>query len=195
MNILYTYDLQGDLALLPKLYSWIKRLKNESSGEKTLLFDLGHSCVPEVWPCGLTGGRSTLIVLDGMGYQAANVGGVLEDGEREQLAGNVQMGLVDEKTSWRMDDIAAVMIPRKDPGLRLQICLKAAAETRLEAGILHLKALEKGQLGRVEIEIEPAPKLLSSAVQSIPPGTPPDPTITAAVEFVESEARYYESRR
>ncbi len=93
LSILYTANIRGDLALLPRLYTFLKSLQAdlrqfapEDESEvmlcavqprpvQTLLLDLGDSCAPDVWHCAATGGRSTLIALDAMGYHAANVTG------------------------------------------------------------------------------------------------------------------------
>ena len=88
LTILYTHDLRGDLDALPRLYSFLRQLKAHYASEEVvqvcaldpaqppgriLLLDLGESCAPEVWHCQVSGGRSTLVVLDGMGYDAARV--------------------------------------------------------------------------------------------------------------------------
>ena len=94
LTVLYTHNLRGDLDLLPRLYTLLQRLRSAAPGP-CVLVDLGASCVPDVWPCNVTGGRSTLFVLDAMNYQAARVSDVLSPESLEQLAPQTMMALVD----------------------------------------------------------------------------------------------------
>ena len=96
LTLLYSGEIAGDLALLPRLYTFLQRL-HPPQQQPTLLLDLGGSCANSAWHCRETGGRSTLIVLDGMGYHAANVAGALDREGRDKLAENVTMGLVDAR--------------------------------------------------------------------------------------------------
>lgn len=198
LSIFYTARIQGDLALLPRLYTFIQQ-QITTLGVKPLLLDLGESCVPDVWPCGVTGGRSTLIVLDGMGYHAANVEGVLAEGERYKLSGAISLGLVDARYSWRYnvppvqdDDIVVSLQPT--PAIGLNIVLASAPATTLQDRVLHLQAVQKRQLGIVKIDLRGEPQLQSQAVLDMSPNLSPDATISAAVSFVEDEARYLENR-
>lgn len=198
LTIFYTAHIQGDLALLPRLYTFIQQ-QMRTLGVKPLLIDLGQSCVPDVWPCGITGGRSTLIVLDGMGYHAANVEGVLAEGERYKLSGAISLGLVDARYSWRYnvppvqdDDVVVSLQPT--PAMGLNIVLQPASATTLQDRVLHLQSVEKRQLGIVTIDLTGEPQLQSQSVLDMPPNLSPDATISAAVSFVEDEARYLENR-
>lgn len=95
LTILYTAKIRGDLTLLPRLYTFLQKLKAEAQ-HPVLLLDLGESCVDDVWHCAATGGRSTLVVLDGMGYHAANVTGFLEASQRDKLRTSLTTAMVDE---------------------------------------------------------------------------------------------------
>ncbi|MCB9458121.1 MAG: hypothetical protein H6670_00625 [Anaerolineaceae bacterium] len=198
LTIFYTAGIHGDLALLPRLFTFIQQQIAERS-DKPLLLDMGESCVPDVWPCGVTGGRSTLIVLDGMGYHAANVEGVLAEGERYKLSGAISLGLVDGRYSWRynvppIQDDDIVVSLRPTPAIGLNIALEPAAATSLEDRVLRLQTVEKRQLGIVSISLSGEPALESCEVVNMSPNVRPDPTISAAVNFVEDEARYLENR-
>ena len=198
LAIFYTAGIHGDLALLPRLFTFIQQQIAERS-VKPLLLDMGESCVPDVWPCGVTGGRSTLIVLDGMGYHAANVEGVLAEGERYKLSGAISLGLVDGRYSWRynvppIQDDDIVVSLRPTPAIGLNIALEPAVATALEDRVLRLQIVEKRQLGVVSINLSGEPTLESCEIVNMSPNVRPDPTISAAVNFVEDEARYLENR-
>lgn len=198
LTIFYTAHIQGDLALLPRLYTYMQQQMTALS-VKPLLLDLGQSCVPDVWPCGITGGRSTLIVLDGMGYHAANVEGVLAEGERYKLSGAISLGLVDARYSWRynvppVQDDDIVVSSQPTPAMGLNIVLQPASATTLQDRVLHLQSVQKRQLGIVSVNLTGEPALLAQNILDMPPNLSPDATISAAVSFVEDEARYLENR-
>jgi len=194
LTLFYTGNIRGDLALLPRLYSFLRQLQGQDR-RTSLLLDLGASCVDDVWHCHTTGGRSTLIVLDGMGYQAANVEGILGCEVRDLLARQVTLGLVDRARDWvwrapaqSEPGIRATIKPSPGPS-RLQIRLKPAAGTRMDGRVLSLQAVPAGQIGEVRVELAEEARIASSARHDLPPGTPPNATIAGTVEFVEAEAR------
>ncbi len=198
LTILYTANIRGDLALLPRLYTFMQQLQGEDR-RTTLLLDLGASCAESVWHCRATGGRSTLVVLDGMGYQAANVEGILGCEDRDLLAQQVTLGLVDRAQDW------AWQAPAGDPGVRatinpsaqparLQILLRPADSTCIDGRVLSLQAVAAGQIGEARVELAKRARIAHAARHDLPPGTPPNPSIAGAVEFVESEARYYQTK-
>jgi hypothetical protein len=212
--ILYTANLRGDLDLLPRLYTFIRQLKNQTAdlehdvmicmvepvSYRTLLLDLGDSCAPGVWHCHATGGRSTLIVMDAMGYDAANVTGFLTAEGRARLEGNVSVGLVDVAHTWQDDDVFITNGSRRgEPPsrpYRIHIALTPATATRLDGSTLHLAPVNVGQVGMAQVaSIGGNLTLAAHDVFDLPAKTPPDPTIAATVEFVVSEARQYERKK
>src|SRR5205085_5480528 len=103
---------------LPRIYSFLRQLKAYYASEEvvalcaldpalppgsTLLLDLGDNCAPDVWHCQVSGGRSTLVVLDGMGYDAVRV----EDaaGKQAKMGDSVRVTLVDEERSFALEDV------------------------------------------------------------------------------------------
>ena len=194
ISLLYTANIRGDLALLPRLFTFLQRLK-PAADMNTLLLDLGESCADSAWHCRATGGRSALIVLDGMGYHAANVAGILEPENRRKLAAQVTMGLVDVGRAWtyrappgRDLSIQATLEP-DGPSARLQILMRPGACTRVDGNVLRLQALSAGQIGQARVTLDAPARVDFAAVHDLPPETPPNPSIAGAVEFVESEAR------
>ena len=74
VTLLYTANLQGELTLLPRLFTLIQQERRAATGP-TLLLDLGDSCALSAWVCQATHGRAPFLVLDSMGYDAALIGG------------------------------------------------------------------------------------------------------------------------
>lgn len=212
LTILYTHGLRGDLALLPRLYTQLKRLRHEPNGH-LLLLDSGDSCSPDAWHCAVTGGRSMIIALDGMGYDLARAD--LPPDARAKLGDAVRIAVVDSAHSWERDGIRATAAPGSPADARLEIDLSAASVTALRQHTLTLAAVKAGQVGRVrlrladmvsftasdkgkpgvELPMETLPKLLAAEVIDLPDGTPPDPTIAGVVDFIVAEARYADQRR
>ena len=200
LTLLYTSNLGGDLHLLPRLYAFIQSLK-PARRQGALLLDLGHACADEVWHCRLTQGRSMLIALDGMGCHAANVAGALDPISRRKIEAQITMALVDDSQDWHYQippvsdrSIIAAVRPQ-DQDARLQICLSPADETAVQGNVLYLGDVRAGQVGLVRLDLHSAPRITASRIHDLPPDTPPNPSLAAAVEFVESEARYLQKKR
>lgn len=212
LTILYTYGLHGDLDLLPKLYSFLRQLEAHYREEvvqvcsldparapgSVLRLDLGASCSPDVWHCAVSGGRSTLVVLDGMGYAAARV----EDAaaKRERMGGGVQIALVDGDHPHAIEDVAITAeASRGEFQTRphnLEIVLTPTDETRLDGSVLRLAAVAGGQIGAAQLtQVIGGWSLLTHEIHDLPRRILPDPTIAASVEFVISEARYAQQRK
>lgn len=213
LTVLYTHRIRGELSILPRMFNFIRQLQAYYSeddvrmcpddptppGGRTLLVDLGESCAPEVWPCALTGGRSTLVVLDAMGYAAANVSGVLTAEARARLGDSLQIGLVDAAHSWKHDDIVLTLTASAElEPAALHVILSPAGATRLEGSRLYLRGVEGTQIGAARLtaldESGTILTLQTSEVFDLPTRTLPDPTIAGLVDFVVSEARYTEKR-
>jgi hypothetical protein len=193
LNLLYTYDIRGELRLLPRLYTFIKSLRASLEGS-CYLVDLGNSCAPDVWPCNVTEGRATLVALDAMGYAVANVQGILSAASRHRLVEQVTLAMVDDEHAHQQDGV--MFHSQKDPSLRLRdavrydVILAPAQETRYHNGVVTLQAVATGQVGVVGV----ADNVVYRDIYTMPPQTLPDATISGAVDFIESEARYFEKR-
>lgn len=198
LSLLYTANIGGDLTLLPRLYTFLQRLKAEDS-RNSLLLDLGRTCSDAVWHCRATGGRSTLTVLDGMGYHAANVADTLDAANRDKLAAQVTLALVDRQhpRRFRLTAAAAVIVAIQpvDGDASPQILLEPDIATRLEGGILRLQSVGYGQVGQVSVNLQGEPNIVSRRIHDMPSDTAPNASIAGAVEFVESEARYFLNTR
>ena len=199
LRLLYTANIRGDIHLLPRLFTHLQRLK-PAARQGTLLFDLGNACAEAVWHCRLTQGRSTFILLDGMGYHAVNAS-ELGAAARAKLAAQTTLALVSPQQGWHYqipplsDPSITAGIQPSDPAARLQICLSPAAATRIVGNVLHLQDVAAGQVGCVDIDLRTRPRITASRVHPLPAKTPPNPSLAAAADFVESEARYFHKKQ
>jgi hypothetical protein len=198
LTIFYTQNLHGNLKWLPGLHTFIVQQKHQLDAH-ALLIDLGGSCAPDVWHCAATQGRSTLIVLDAMGFHAANVLGVVEEAQREPLRTTLSTGLLDERRSWRyavppIKDLDIVVATMPVPALKLCIVAAPAERTWLENRTLQLHSLEPNTVGLVQVDLTKQQILRADALTP-PNNLRPDPTISATVDFVEEEARFYQRQK
>lgn len=199
LTILYTSNIRGNIHMLPHLYTFIQTLKPDER-QGTLMLDLGNSCAEGVWHCDITHGRSTLMVLDAMGYHAANVEKQLDSENRDKVAEVVTMGLVDDTHEWGYyippvtdESIQATLNPSQTG--RLQICLQPADSTYINGNALYLADVLAKQIGIVRVDLHESPIVNDYTVYTLPTSTHPNPTIVASVEFVESEARYFQRKQ
>lgn len=186
--------------LLPRLFTLIQQERRSASGP-VLLLDLGDTGSVESAVCRATYGRAPFLVLDGMGYDAALIGGP----ERvpiplhalRQLVGQIVMPLV----VW---DRAVPLVKR---GITVTVAAGHAplmdgkpggiqvdrSTDRLpisgDPGVT-LGDVSQGTLARVDVSW---PEWLpqTALLLSVTPDILPDPTIAALVEFVEGEALSY----
>jgi hypothetical protein len=193
ITIIYTHNLHGKLDLLPKLHTLIRRLMRDYND--VVLLDMGGSCAADVWHCDTTGGRSALLVMDGMGYDAANIVGLLADGARERMPDTMRLTLIDADSTWERDDLI-VAAARIDDSDKIQVVMQPVDEARVEDGIFFPQTLSAGQVGVAQIgAYDETVELFAHAVHPLPANTRPDPTIAGTVDFVLSEARYYQKRQ
>lgn len=209
ISILYTTNLRGDLDRLPRLYTFLRQLRAQVQRfedeadvdvcalqppvRRVLLVDAGNSCSVDVWHCAVTGGRSTVIVLDAMGYDAVQVSGALAPGAREKLAEAVQLTLVDADGSLTLPDLLVTAAPQPDT-TTLQLVLQPRPDAVLDGRLLYPAQLAPDEVGVLHLAAG-APRLSAHHRFTMPAGTAPDPTIAGAVDFVLGEARYFQKRQ
>ncbi len=192
LTLLYTASFNGQIEVLPRLYTFLKALRSEL--QPTGIIDLGQSCVPDVWHCNETEGRSMLIALDGMGYTAANASHLSED-VQARLHPQLVMALVDERHPYVEGSFLFSVEPRQGDG-HLCVVMQPDAATSLQDDVLRLQAVTGTQIGVVRLAFHADGFiLLSSETRILPTGTAPDATIAGVVDFVLAEARYYGKRR
>lgn len=197
LTILYTQNIRGDLQHLPRLYTFLQQLKREHDPQ-ALLLDTGNACDDDVWHCEVTKGRSTVTVMDAMGYHAVNVADFMGDSERDSLAGNVSTGLVSKRRMWRyfvppVRDEDIVIAGQATPAMRLCIIAAPAADNLLENRMLHLKTVNKGEVGLLTVDMQNM-IIIGEEIFTMPKRLKPDATIAASVELIEEEARFTQKR-
>jgi hypothetical protein len=190
LTVLYTTGLRGDIELLPRLFTFLRDLRARAEGSQVLLVDLGGSCAPEVWHCAVTGGRSMLIALDGMGYHAANVEGQLTPALRAKMGELTQMALVDAAHPYAHSAAVQVTVNETPASAPLTVRLDPAAETTFDGRALRLGRVGQGEIGRARLR----GGALEADVHGLPRAAAPDPTIAGIVDFILSEARYTQKR-
>lgn len=197
LTIFYTQDIGGELAQLPQLYTFIQHLKQQYD-KRALLLDLGGACNDTIWHCRATQGRSSLLVLDSMGYHAVNISAYLDDAQRASLRNTLTVGMVSARHRWRYhvpphrdEDIIVAGIAT--PALKLCIVATPAEQTRLENRLLTLQAVPQGSVGRAQIDLQ-ALHIRETTQHQMPRGLRPHATIAATVELVEDEARQAQER-
>jgi hypothetical protein len=135
-----------------------------------------------------------------MGYHAVNVSGFLTASVQEQIKTTLTTGMIDERRVWRyhvppVRDEGILVATQETPALRLCIVAAAAPQTRLHSRTLFLQEVRPYEVGMVQISLKSHPELIAQAVYELPDRLSADPTISAAVEFVEEEAREFLNRR
>jgi hypothetical protein len=204
LTLLYTQNLYGQLDHLPRYATFIRRLRTAVDG-RVLLLDAGNACSAEAEVCLLTEGRAAPIVLDAMGYEAVNVSAYLPDGARNKLRANyLNTALVDADHPYIAEDgVAYADLPPAAVPHRLHIALETGETTLLSPEptlnriyTLTLQTLEVWEVGQVHVSVsDEETTLIAAEVHRCPPNTPPDATISGAVDFVRDEVNHLKRLR
>lgn len=210
VTVLYTANLRGDLAALPRLSTVMQRARQSATGP-VFIIDLGDSCAAEVWECRATLGQAPLLVFDAMGYDAAFVGGSESAPIPPQSLRRVREKLVMATFIWgrpartvKQDtlivwDTGGRSIPGMEQAqvkvtLRLTVRLDRARPTLpdpVDQDVsLVLGDVPAGHVAQVTVNAQ-AGRLESAVLLLVPAETPADPTVAAVVELVQDEARRY----
>jgi hypothetical protein len=203
LTILYTQNLNGDLDKLPRLARAITQHRRAAEG-RVLLLDMGNACAFAAEECTLTDGRAAPIVLDAMGYDAANVRGYLSRASREKLRENyLNIALADEDQPIVLDGVALADVPPDALPHWLHIALDTAPTTHISPNptlnnihTLTLATVTAGQIGVTAIAgTGNTVRLVHTDIITPPTQTRPDATIAGAVEFVRDEVRFLKRKR
>lgn len=199
LTLLYTAHLADHLAALPRLFTLIQSERRAASGPVFVL-DLGNSCSPHSWICRATQGRAGLMILDGMGYDAAVIGGPervpIPPASLARLRDRLVMPLIEWDTTRELSKrdvrlaVAAgdAALPPGTSGFRVD--RSKTGLSLAHAGEPVVGDVRGGVVGRV-VMAWPAWTVESADVLELPDDTPPDPTIAAIMELVEHEARLF----
>lgn len=175
MHLLITANIGGDLAYMPRLFTVMKHLK-QSLATKVFLIDAGRACSEESWVCVATENRAPFIVMDGMAYNIAFADGLTPQ-RRDFLQEQMFTRLIFETGEVTYEDITLTIQRKFD-----------LTEPVLENHLLKLPLPPKGIIQHLEINQN---SIHQNELIEVPLTILPDPTITATVEFVMGEARYY----
>lgn len=196
LTVLYTQHLRGNFILAAHIGRWLQELRRQfASGMSTLLLDLGDASDPQSWHHRLTAGRSTLFILDAMGYHAINANGTIDTNLTPAIRAGYRLSILSPDCDW-MDDrsqgvIRCTVAERSElaKGETLGIQLNAARQTVLDAGFLRLSEVPAATVGRVQLRLPgPAAEIVDQATHPLPEHILPEPSISATVDFVLSEA-------
>ena len=198
LTILYTQNINGNLQILPSLYTFLQSLKQDYDPQ-ALTLDIGNACSNDVWHCDVTDGRSAVIVLDAMGYHAVNVTGFMTDNQRDSLGSGVSVGLISVRHMWRyfvppLKDDDIVIAGQATPAMRLCIVANPHTQNSLNNRMLELQAIKHAQIGLVQVDMQDL-VIIEQNVFDLPKGTKPNPTISASVDLVVEEAEFISKRR
>lgn len=184
VEVLITANTAGDLAYLPRLYTALRELKTNCTG-KVLLVDTGRAWSAQEWVCQATENRAPYLVMDAMGYDFIFADGLTPEAQ-ERLRGQVLAVLAAAEAAYRFENRGLLLV--SDPAL---------SEPQLEGDRLRLPLPPKTVIGEVSLDlgIDSAWTITAVAWHHVPAATLPDPTIAGTVDFVISEARYYQKKR
>ena len=202
VTLLYTAHVQGELALLPRLFTLIQQERRDAAGP-TLLLDLGDSCALSAWVCQATQGRAPFLVFDSMGYDAALIGGpervpIPPFALRRLVADLVMPIVVWNRARTLQKRGAEITLATGDAPAPPEMPLVRVDRTRetlpdIGARVPVLGDVPQGGVARVDMRW-PDWEVQAVALRAVDARTPPDPTIAAVVELVEQEARAHTQR-
>lgn len=203
LTVLYTQNLRSNFNLAARLGRWLRELRAQyAPGMRTLLLDLGKASDPNSWHHQLTAGRSTLFVLDALGYHAINAKGTIHETLSPTIQGAFRLAILAPDRDWR-DERGEYLVrcsvaefSRQSGQSSLEISLTPAADTQLTSGFLRLSQLPADCVGRVRLRLrENHTELEEREAHPLPNDMLPEPSISATVDFVLTEAYQLANRR
>lgn len=202
VSILCSANLRADLDLLPRFFTLLQETRQQSraEGRTLLLLDLGQAWAAESWVCRVTENRAIYVLLDAMGYTAVRADGL----DRAAIMGlqeTLQVRLLHDNSffCWQGREVIlnlgrGTLPPAIDWGTPTLSVGQFEAES-VESGRLTILPPATGiALSRIDV-LYPEMKVTRMESVPMPPATRADPTIVAAIEFVEREARFYAERQ
>lgn len=176
LHLLVTANSAGDLDYFPRLYRVLRDLRARLGGVIWLI-DTGGAWSSDVWLCAATENRAAYLILDAMGYTLAFADG-LTLANFDKLSGQVLMRLQPA------DQIASMTYAE------MLLYLGLGGDTEL----LNLPQPPKGTIQ--QLDIDPlSGEVVGQKSHDVPADTLPDATIAATLEFISSEARYYQKQQ
>lgn len=176
-----TGHCEGDLGYLPRLHTALQQ-RITQLGSKAYRIDAGRAWSAASWICQATENRAPYIILDAMGFDIAFADGLRADGF-EKLEDQLMMRLADPNQLAQLETPIAELLLRVD---------ESSVQAQISDGVLSLPIPAFGQilqLGFVGATIQ------QQDILTVEPSTLPDATIAGTIEFVMSEARYYQKNQ
>lgn len=199
--ILFTSGFQANFDMMPRAFTTIQQIRSEFAepAHPILLIDLGGVHHRESWVCQATENRAPYLILDAMGYAVSRADG-LDVGGIIGLQDVVQMKLMDDSIvyPWRWHDIIIHVGSKGDvPCISWSTDFSSTSTEEIYSqesdGHLKLHPIN-GSLGFIRAQL-PSLHVLEAKQIEFSTTARPDPTIVAAIEFVEREAQYYAQKR
>jgi hypothetical protein len=183
IDVLVTANIQGNLDSLPRLYTALRRIKDSAPGT-VLLMDVGRAWSANSWICQMTENRAPYIALDAMGYDAAFVDG-LSPTEFDKVNAQVQTQLVVSGVQFNfvLDAVGLSFVPDE-----------SASEATMQSARVRLPMPSQGTIHHLRLDVI-GQTIAQQHTIPIDATILPDPTIAGAVDFIVSEARYYQKKR
>jgi hypothetical protein len=223
LRLFYTAALNGQIDLLPRLFTYLRGQRAAFPGP-SLLVDCGLSCASGTWICESTDGRAMLVAMDGMGYDAFHIGPAdplyraphtVDQVRRIVVTGfaagpwaalvNKQGLVIQVVNGANLARAVGEAGPETDLVVGLRLSDEPASSATWEGGhrvVLFDPGLPPDAtsplIGWVDISLSPESPyvgIIERGVLTLPAGTPPDASMTGVIEFVQAEARYAERKR
>lgn len=176
----------------------INQAKQAASGV-VFLFDVGDTCSTSSWVCHATQGRAPFLVMDAMGYDAAIIGGPeqvpIPITSLRKLTGHIGFTWIvwDRQGHLTKREITVTVAAGTASPLNTPAVQVKRADTRLPAGgdtLPLIGDVAQGDLLRVDLAW-PDGTVQATRCVSVGGDTPADPTISAIVDLIESEAKQH----
>lgn len=196
LTVLYTANLEGRLSILPRLFSVIQRERQQAGGPVFLL-DLGDTCARDVELCRQTEGRAPFLVLDGMGYDTAVIGGPektpIPPSALRRLHDRMVMPVViwNRVREFSKRQVSFWVAPGDGVPAEAEYVLRvdrSSDEVSAPGSPPVIRDVAYGWLGRVRITW-PEWRVETADRVPVPVDAPAEPIISTLLDFVTHEAR------
>lgn len=183
LDVFVTANIQGELDMLPRLYTALRGMKESAPG-KVLLMDTGRAWAADSWVCKATENRAPYIALDAMGFDAAFADG-LSPTAFDKASAQVQMQLIvpGAQFYFALDAVGLNFMPDE-----------SASQASMQSSQVRLPMPSQGTIHHLSLDVS-GQTIAQQKTIPIPDAILPDPTIAGAVDFIVSEARYYQKKR
>lgn len=205
VHLIYTANLRADFERMPRIFTTIQNMRQGfgTAPHPFLLMDIGGAWSNNVWESRVTEHRAPYLLLDAMGYHVARADG-LDLGAIMGLQTVVQTRLIDDTVlfhwQWRDIQIAvgaqAKLKDKPSIGWSMKEQSPSSSDTvfyETNGQKLIIFPLNE-HFGYLEIEW-PSMMVRSAKQIAFDDHAKPDPTVMATIEYVQSEAQFYDRKQ